>query len=191
MKFSSQEEYGLRCLLRLGREGERGSLTIPEISRAEGISSHYVAKLMRILRRGGLVKSARGQAGGYALTRPPENIVVGEALAVLGGRLFESNFCDLHSGDEHTCTHSIDCSIRSLWRTVQLAVDRVLERTSLKDLLGDEEEMAVLANALVEKEVAKELANELASTNALAGKELIKPETLITITPQGGAPRLR
>src|SRR5215472_8505783 len=85
MKHSAQEEYGLRCLLRLAREGELGSLTITEISLAEGISSHYVAKLMRILRRGGFVKSARGQAGGYTLSRGADQIVVGEALAALGG----------------------------------------------------------------------------------------------------------
>ena len=47
MKLTSQEEYGLRCLLRIAREGEGGSLTIPKISQKEGISNFYVAKLMR------------------------------------------------------------------------------------------------------------------------------------------------
>ncbi len=50
MKLSAQEEYGLRCLLRLGPQGDGGSLTIPEISRTEGISPEYVAKLMRTTR---------------------------------------------------------------------------------------------------------------------------------------------
>src|SRR2546427_9634173 len=77
MKLTSQEEYGLRCLLRIARQGQTGALTIPEISEAEGISSHYGAKLMRILRRGGFVTSARGQAGGYTPARPPGRIVVG------------------------------------------------------------------------------------------------------------------
>jgi len=35
MKLSAQEEYGLRCLLRLGREGEGASLTISELSQRE------------------------------------------------------------------------------------------------------------------------------------------------------------
>jgi len=43
MKLSSQEEYGLRCLLRVGREADGGSLTIAELSRAEGISPAAVA----------------------------------------------------------------------------------------------------------------------------------------------------
>ena len=149
MKLSSQEEYGLRCLLRIARQGEGDSVTIPEISEAEGISSHYVAKLLRILRRGGFVTSARGQAGGYALARPRDRIVVGEALAVLGGRFFESDFCKEHSGVENMCTNTVDCSIRSLWRTVQMVVDQVLAKTTLKDLISNEQEMTSWVGHLV------------------------------------------
>ena len=139
MKLSSQEEYGLRCLLRVAHQGERGSLTIPEISEAEGISTFYAAKLMRLLRRGGFVTSARGQAGGYTLSRPPEKILIGEVLALLGGRLFDPAFCDTHSGVETVCTHTVDCSIRSLWRAVQIVVDRILNGTTLKELTANEQ----------------------------------------------------
>lgn len=149
MKFSSQEEYGLRCLLRLGHRHGEGSLTIPEISRLEGISAAYVAKLMRVLRRGGLVVSERGQAGGYTLARAPERIAVGEALAVLGGRLYEPGFCADHAGEERVCTHSVDCSLRSLWRSLQLVLDQVLDKTTLRDLMCNEVEMADWVGHLV------------------------------------------
>jgi len=141
MKLSSQEEYGLRCLLRVGRAGAGGSVTIPELSRAEGISEPNVAKMMRVLRQGGFVKSTRGQSGGYALSRPASDIVVGHVLAVLGGRLYEPAFCDGHAGVERLCTHMPDCSIRSVWRMVQAAVDQVLGTITLKDLLKSEPEM--------------------------------------------------
>ena len=50
MKITAQEEYGLRCLLRLARAAEEGhSLTIPEIAAAEGMSPPYVAKLLAVL----------------------------------------------------------------------------------------------------------------------------------------------
>ncbi len=150
MKFSSQEEYGLRCLLRIARTGGPTGLTIPEISEFEGISGFYVAKLMRILRRGGLVKSARGKIGGYTLSRPPDQIVVGEALALLGGRLFESDFCTDHAGAAQMCTRSVDCSIRSLWQAVQFMVDRVLSKTTLADLLGSEDDMSSTVKPLVQ-----------------------------------------
>ncbi len=141
MKLSSQEEYGLRCLLRVGRAGEGASATIPELARGEGISEPNVAKMMRVLRRGGFVKSTRGQSGGYALSRPAAEIVIGQVLAALGGRLYEPAFCDGHAGIESSCTHMTDCSIRSVWRMVQRAVDEVLGTITLKDLLKSEPEM--------------------------------------------------
>jgi Rrf2 family protein len=135
VKITAQEEYGIRCLLQIGRKGPGASLTIPEISRAEGLSAHYAAKLLRVLRRGGLVKSVRGQSGGYTLVLPLNEITVAEAVAVLGGRLYEPEFCDQHAGSEEVCTHTIDCSIRFLWRSVQLVVDQLLSKTTLEDLL--------------------------------------------------------
>ena len=141
MKITAQEEYGLRCLLRVAGAGENESLTIPEIARTEALSIAYVAKLMRVLRQGEFVKSVRGHTGGYTLARSPENIPVGEVLAALGGRLFEPGFCDQYSGLKRLCTHSLDCSIRSLWQAVQSAVDTVLAGITLRDLLQKESDM--------------------------------------------------
>lgn len=135
MKVSAQEEYGIRCLLALGQRGPGATMTIPEISRAEGLSKEYVAKLMRILRRGGLVRSVRGQAGGYMLVRPLEQITVAEALSVLGGRLWDPDFCRQHPGLRDICSHSRGCSVQRLWRRLQDAVDGVLGNVTLKDLL--------------------------------------------------------
>jgi Rrf2 family iron-sulfur cluster assembly transcriptional regulator len=141
MKLSAQEEYGLRCLLYMARHGEDRSHSIPEISRAEGLSVPNVAKLMRILRLGGLVASVRGQAGGYMLSRSAEQVSVAEILALLGGSFFGPHFCDRHSGLERNCAHQSDCSLRLLWSTVQKTLDGILNKTTLKDLLRGEEDM--------------------------------------------------
>ena len=142
MKLSAHEEYGLRCLLRIGLAGKDESVTIPEISQAEALSPAYAAKLLRMLRRGGFIKSARGKAGGYTLARPADQIIIGDVIDGLGGRLFESkNFCDEHAGQIKVCTRSVDCSVRSLWHAVQSVVDEVLSKTTLQDLLRTEHEM--------------------------------------------------
>ncbi len=142
MKIGANEEYGLRCLVRLDYAGyEGGSLTIPEIAGAEGVSQAYAAKILRALRKGGFAKAARGKEGGYTLARPAGEIVIGDVMDALGGRLFESDFCDSHSGQAAICTRSVDCSVRSLWRALQVAVDGVLNKATLRDLLQNEEEM--------------------------------------------------
>jgi len=138
MKFSSQEEYGLRCLLEIARVGTEGSVTIPEISRREGLTEPYVAKLLMLLRKEGFVKSTRGQSGGYALAHPANTIVVGHVLSALGGKLYEEDFCEKHSGQQQTCTHAEGCSIRSLWSRVQQAVDSVVQHVTLEEILKEE-----------------------------------------------------
>jgi DNA-binding IscR family transcriptional regulator len=40
-----------------------------------------------------------------------------------------------------------DCSIRSVWRTIQRAIDSVLGTLTLKDLLRGEEEMNLWADS--------------------------------------------
>jgi Rrf2 family protein len=131
-------------------------VTINEISEDEGLSAFYVAKLLRVLRQEGFVKSARGQVGGYVLARPAEKIIVGEVLAALGGRLYDPSFCIEHAGAEETCKKQSECSIRPLWRTVQILVDQVLSKVTLADLINSSElEMSSHINSLVQLEPAK------------------------------------
>lgn len=140
MKFSSQEEYGLRCLLQLARTGgTEANLTITGISREEGLSVAYVGKLMRILRIGGFVESVRGQEGGYSLARPAERILVSDVLAVLGGKIYEQDFCSNFAGNEDECLHSFSCSIRPLWHRVQDAIDGALRNLTVADLMPRQE----------------------------------------------------
>jgi len=151
MKFSTQEEYGMRLLLRIAKSDSPTGLTIPEISELEGISVSNAGKILRILRLAGFIESARGQTGGYKLNMPADQIIVSDVMTELGGKLYESDFCDLHAGIENICTNSIDCSIRSLWKTVQTLLDDVLSKISLQDLLGKEEDVDLLVNNFAEK----------------------------------------
>lgn len=155
MKFNTQEEYGLRLLLRIGKNHSPNGLTIPELSELEGLTEANVAKILRMLRLAGFVESSRGQTGGYKLSRPANEILIGEVLTSLGGKLYESSFCDLHAGVENICTNSIDCSIRSLWKTIQTMLDGVLNKITLQDLLGKENEVELLVTNLTDEQENK------------------------------------
>lgn len=139
MRFSSQEEYGLRCMLQLARHAPAppGAMSIAEVAEHESLSPAYVAKLMRILRQAGLVEGTRGQKGGYQLVRPADEVTIGEVLVALGGKLYSDEFCDRHAGNERRCVHTTDCSIRSLWSGLDRLVHSVLDRCTLADLAGD------------------------------------------------------
>jgi len=162
MKLTSQEEYGLRCILSLARqevqrpevdlERSGASLTLSQIAEREGLSIEYAGKLMGILGRASLVESVRGRHGGYRLSRPADEVCVSEVVAALGGKLYQpSHTCDRFSGDHTFCVHSSACSIRSLWSGLQLLLDWVLSRTTLYDLVStDERDMAEWMHAQFE-----------------------------------------
>ncbi|MHC1736453.1 MAG: Rrf2 family transcriptional regulator [Ignavibacteriaceae bacterium] len=144
MKFTAHEEYGLRILLRIAYSNSTNGMTIPEISQLEGLSQANTAKILRVLRIGGFIDSARGQSGGYKLTRLPEMIRISDVLEKLGGKLFETSFCSDFRGQKTICTNSINCSIRSVWRAVQTSVDSVLDKLTLRELMTDEASANIL-----------------------------------------------
>ena len=147
MHLLAQEEYGLRCMLQVARSRGEEPLTIPQIAESEGLSAEYTAKLMRALRRGGLVVSTRGAGGGYRLARPAGEITAWEVLQVLGGSFFPDGFCESHPGQRRDCIHSTNCSVRSLWRTVEEAVRSVLDKITLADLQKPEAAMLIWLTA--------------------------------------------
>ncbi len=151
MKISAQEEYGLRILIRIAKADAEEGLSIQQLSEAEGLSGAYVAKLTRMLRMAGAIQSQRGQKGGYILARPTTEIFIKEVLYSLGGALYDKAFCDDHTGSLRLCTNSVDCSVRSLWRMVQVAVDRLLEKVTLQDLMASEKDSVSGLQRLLEE----------------------------------------
>jgi Rrf2 family protein len=155
MKITAQEEYGLRLLIRIASCKDTEGMSIPQLSEAEGISPHYVAKLTRILRIGGFINSTPGYKGGYILALPANAIIINNVLKALGGSLFDQElFCGSHAGALKLCTHSVDCSSRSLWQMIQFAVDQLLDKVTLHDLVCKEEDSAkLLRQLLIQSEV--------------------------------------
>jgi len=138
MKITAQEEIGLRILIRIAGCKDADGMSIPQLSEAEGISDHYVAKITRILRMEGFINSRPGNKGGYVLARPAHEININQALKALGGALFDSEFCGVHAGSLNLCTNSVDCSARSLWKMIQFRVDQLLDKVYLSDLVSAE-----------------------------------------------------
>jgi len=134
MKVSAVEEYGLRCLRYLAEVHDRpGVVTIGEIAREEGVTPEHVAKLVGLLRRGGLVFSVRGMRGGVRLTREPKDVTMKDALTVLSGRPLRSSPC-LMGRPTGGCRMTPECGIRSVWAVLETMISDVLSKVTLADL---------------------------------------------------------
>lgn len=138
MRITAVEEYGLRCLLALAKEGTTGQLSISEIAAKEGLSVPYASKLLGILRKSGLVLAARGRSGGFSIAREPEKITMYEVLTSLGGPLIDPNHCQKYSGQHDECVHINNCSIHDVLGGLAGLVQDFLSRTTLRDVIGAE-----------------------------------------------------
>lgn len=158
MKITAQEEYGLRILIRIAACRTKEGLSIPQLSEAEGLGSHYVAKLTRILRLQGFINSTPGYKGGYVLAGPAENISVKNVLKTLGGELYDEDFCKSHPGSLKICSNSVECSARSLWHMIQFSVDQLLDKVTLDDLINTENNsLNILNDRLAQGKFSSEL----------------------------------
>ena len=138
MKISSQEEYGLRCLLQLAQLPQGQVVSVKEIAAKEGLSSAYVEKLLRLLSRAGLVHSMRGMRGGYVLNRPPGQIALGEVVRALGTIQTTTHICSAFTGNQAACVHFNDCGLRSVWAGLTGYIQKFLDETTLANLTGSE-----------------------------------------------------
>ena len=113
-------------------------LSVKEIAALEGISPAYVEKLLRLMAKAGLIHSVRGTKGGYLLNRTPAEISLGDVVRSLGSVPSATEICERHTGNQSSCVHMGDCSIRSAWSTLSSSINDFLEKVKLSDLAGSE-----------------------------------------------------
>jgi Rrf2 family protein len=129
VRISAKGEYAIQAMLDLSLHRERGLTAIQEIARRQAIPQRYLEQVLLSLKRAGLLASKRGSAGGYRLTRPPEDITVGDVLrAVEGaGAPFEAQRRGGRStGERH--------DLADLWDEISNAVSKVVDQLTFGDL---------------------------------------------------------
>jgi len=136
MKITKLEEQGIRLALCLAREQRQ--LTLPELAQRENLSEALVAKVMSKLRRGGVVKAARGRVGGYELTSAPDSLTLASVMRALGRPLLEGCFNSGYDSSDEICPHVSDCGLRPIWEFMSNEVTRVMERITLSELIKKE-----------------------------------------------------
>ncbi|WP_067619437.1 RrF2 family transcriptional regulator [Alicyclobacillus acidiphilus] len=144
MKVSSRTEYGLRAMVALAlMAGVDRPVPLREVAESESIPEQFLDQIMAKLRRANFVKSVRGANGGYQLSRPPEEISVGELVRVLEGSLAPIACVASSSETENVCDLYAGCHTRNVWMRVMVAITRTLDALSLADVMRDEVPMNV------------------------------------------------
>jgi len=86
MRVSAKTEYASIAMLELAaRYGTGEPVRIRSIAERHSVPSRFLVQILLQLKGAGLVVSTRGAAGGYQLSKPPEEISLAEVMTVIDG----------------------------------------------------------------------------------------------------------
>jgi Rrf2 family protein len=133
--FSAKTDYGLIALLELASiHGQGGVLQVGEIAARQQIPDRYLEQMLTSLRRGQILRSIRGPRGGYQLAKAPSDIRVSDVVRCLEG----DGAMPARSGRD---TPEVEV-VRGMEQQLADAHQRILEATTLQDLLDRRDQLA-------------------------------------------------
>jgi Rrf2 family protein len=127
--ITTKSRYGLQLLIYLADRYGRGPSELGGAARANGIPEHYLAKLALPLKAAGLIRSVRGQRGGWELARPPADIDMLSVVEALEGR---SSLLDC-TGEPGNCEKAAGCRPLTVWNGLDRVIKEYLRGLSLAD----------------------------------------------------------
>jgi Rrf2 family protein len=134
MRVSAKADYAVRAALELAAANGVRPLKRDQISAAQKIPSKFLETIMLELKHAGIVKSTRGADGGYALARPAEDISVADVIRAVDGPLANVRGERVETVEYEGAAQEL----RELWVAVRASLRRVLEATSLQDVVEGE-----------------------------------------------------
>ena len=115
--MSTRGDYASRALLSLAlHEEESGPTSVRDIAERTGLPQPYLEQILLSLKGAGIVTSKRGVGGGYVLTRPPEELTLGEIVAAVDGPIVAGDFGEPHK--DGACDHEGQCALLAVWAEV-------------------------------------------------------------------------
>ncbi|MFL6622449.1 MAG: Fe-S cluster assembly transcriptional regulator IscR [Sulfurifustaceae bacterium] len=130
MKLTTKGRYAVTAMLDLALHFGKGSVTLADIARRQGISLSYLEQLFAKLRRAHLVDSVRGPGGGYNLARNPGQISVAEIILAIN-----ENIDATRCGGERNCQGDEPCLTHQLWEDLSQRIYDFLKNITLADLV--------------------------------------------------------
>jgi Rrf2 family protein len=134
MRISKKAEYALRALAAIARHRSR-SWSIQELSEQERIPLKFLEQILLALRHAGILSSKRGVRGGYTLVRAPEDIQLGEVIALFDGPLAPVPCAGEKPAQPCSCPDPRTCPLRQIMTGVRREIATLLEERTIEDML--------------------------------------------------------
>jgi Rrf2 family protein len=130
LRFSAKAEYACIGMIELAANyGEPQPVRLKAIADSHGISQRFLVQILLQLKGVGLVTSVRGASGGYQLARRPERICVADIVNAVDPPQGVRAAAEVVPGSVAAQ------ALHAVWREVQAAQQRILEQTTLAELV--------------------------------------------------------
>lgn len=132
MKISTKGRYALRMALDLAEYQKDGYISLKEIAERQQISKKYLEQIVPLLSKNGLLRTNRGNRGGYMLAKSADVLTVGEILRATEGNLAPVSCLEY---PENTCPRAEECAVLPIWKGLHKVMTDYLDHITLKDIL--------------------------------------------------------
>ena len=137
MKLSSKSRYAVMALTDLAKFNTKNPVTLRDISLRQGISLVYLEQLFLKLKKNKIVKSIRGNKGGYILNKKASEVKISDILLAVDEKI-KTIGCKKDS--KKSCNgKSSKCITHNFWDELDLHINSFFESKKLSDLLKNKE----------------------------------------------------
>jgi Rrf2 family protein len=129
MRLSTKTRYGVRLMIELGLNYQKGYVQLNEIAAKQSVSEKYAEQIISSLKSAGLVQSQRGAQGGYRLARTASSITLREIVENLEGTLELSD----HTKGEKVSTSGV----HFVWKRLSDSIAKTLDGINLEEVVEE------------------------------------------------------
>jgi Rrf2 family protein len=119
-------------LLDLAEHKNKGFVSLKDISERQGISKKYLEQIVALLSHPDILRTNRGNKGGYMLAKEPDKYTVGQILRITEGGLAPVSCL---ADKPNMCERSEHCKTLWVWKGFEKVINEYLDGITLQDIL--------------------------------------------------------
>lgn len=132
MKISTKGRYALRMLTDLANHSDEGFVSLKDIAERQNISKKYLEQIVPMLNKAGLLRTNRGNKGGYMMAKKPEEVTVADVLTATEGSLAPVSCLEFEPNE---CPMKEKCSTLYIWEGLYKTITDYLTSITVQDIV--------------------------------------------------------
>jgi Rrf2 family protein len=108
-------------------QSRKDNINVGKLAELTGASKNHIAKVMQLLVRNDFVRSTRGPAGGFVLSKPASKITLLNIYEAVEGKMdipecpFDNKICPFHKCLMNGIIHKMTDEIRAYFKALKLS----------------------------------------------------------------------